>query len=281
MEAKRKQSESWSKISRKTSTTQIMKKAKTTKSNQQTPTNRTMPELMAPQKKSETEAECTHVQNIVKRAAASQQQPKPKLGSGGNTLVSPQEGQVNKPAISAQRPLADDVPSSQTISDAFSVLEENDCVHPVSSQKATTLMEEFESYRFEEYEHSVSDGLVSMFAAKLALLEIRNQGLYRLSGYESFEDYCREQWVLAPSTVEDMIGFAITHLYLTDAEKDPQPVEDCHYRALSGLSLRQKSLVWDEALRPAYKGHPSDHQLIEARNRLGFEAPSSSPNTKG
>lgn len=112
-----------------------------------------------------------------------------------------------------------------------------------------------DSARLKSLERTIEGGL---FAAAYALIEIRDEKLYR-GTHGTFEDYCQERWGFtsrrarqlmdAAGVVEDLKNGTIVPLSLPASESVARP--------LVPLEPEQRRVFWDQAVKASPDGKPT------------------------
>ena len=97
-----------------------------------------------------------------------------------------------------------------------------------------------------EAEDTIQRGMDTFVEVGNALLQIRDGHGYRLSGYGTFEDYCRERWAMARSTAYQMIDAAVVVGNLS-AIADIVPITESQARPLASLPPAQQQEAWARA----------------------------------
>lgn len=118
-------------------------------------------------------------------------------------------------------------------------------------------LEIFERERLAELESVVERGLTTFVEVGLALMEIRDERLYRES-HGTFDDYCRGRWGFVDSRARQLIRAAETVTTVTVAGLSP-PANEAQARELAPL------LDQPEALREAWVEVTESHSQPTAR----------------
>lgn len=121
-----------------------------------------------------------------------------------------------------------------------------------------------ELLRFREHEKIVERNLQGFIEAGIALTAIKADREYRLDGYKSFEDYCRERWDISrPRAYQLVVAASIAEELSTNVDT-PVPVREAQVRPLTLLrSDDDKREAWAEAVEEA-GGQPSAEQVTRA-----------------
>lgn len=89
-------------------------------------------------------------------------------------------------------------------------------------------------------------GLETFYEVGKALLEIRDQRLYR-AAHGTFEEYCRERWNLGRRYANQVIAAAGVVENLGAIA--PKPTTESQVRPLTDLAPEDQRTVWDQAVR--------------------------------
>jgi len=170
----------------------------------------------------------------------------------------------------SQTPPTQEVKTLESVTLAAEISNEND---PTSTPMSTQ-----EHQDLERHEKTIEKGLASMVDTSLALLAIQKGKLYRKDA-KTFEAYCVKRWSLAKSSAYQRIEFARTLLDLSATADIPKPTNERQARALAGLSVEQKNLVWQESIKNTSNGTPTHKDVKQARIRLGLATAESAKGT--
>src|SRR5262249_14836463 len=86
----------------------------------------------------------------------------------------------------------------------------------VAQPDSTAPLSSAQRARLHELERVVEKGLDSFLACGKALMEVRDQKLFR-ENYDTFEQYCRERWGLSRSRGQEIIRSTVVAQNLLDA----------------------------------------------------------------
>jgi hypothetical protein len=118
-------------------------------------------------------------------------------------------------------------------------------------------MTTIENTRLTELESTIEHGLQTFVEVGNALMEIRNGRLYQAQ-YDTFEDYCRERWVMGRSYVNKLISASeVVQNLGTIVPRNELPQTESQARPLSQLTPDQQREVWPLVLETAPNGKPT------------------------
>lgn len=109
-----------------------------------------------------------------------------------------------------------------------------------------------ETYALAGLETIIERGLSAFFEVGSALLEIRENRLYR-ANYTTFGDYCRERWGMAGRTAYQFIDAALVVDNVRNL-RIPVPANEAQARPLTGLEPEVQRIVWDVVQQTAPQG---------------------------
>lgn len=140
----------------------------------------------------------------------------------------------------------------------------------------TTALSKEEKSRLTTLEGVIRRGMGEFVRVGLALMEIRENRLYRAS-HKRFEDYCHERWQFNRQRASQLIQAARATQELS-TKVDVHPTSETHVRPLLALPPEDRPAAWTAAVE-ATGGHPSrraveeevEHILSRARAGLGSE----------
>jgi hypothetical protein len=116
--------------------------------------------------------------------------------------------------------------------------------------------------RLQTLERTIEKGLPAFTAVGKALLQIREEKLYRLQ-YKSFEEYCRDRWALEHSHAYELMRSAEVSKNLeTSAIAEVLPTREYQIRALTSLSPEQQIRAWTQAVAETGKGKAPTGDLV-------------------
>ncbi len=120
----------------------------------------------------------------------------------------------------------------------------------------------------EEYETILEHGLATFFEVGNALLQIRENRLYR-SAHQTFEQYCQARWSIGRSYAWRLIGAAERINLLPGDSALPRPSSEFQIRPFLKLAPGEFPGAWRRAVRIAKQGKvtPSIAQTV-IRERL-------------
>jgi len=118
--------------------------------------------------------------------------------------------------------------------------------------------------RFPLLEKIIDENIKSFYLVGCALREIRDRNLYKLQGFEAFEEYCQAHWDMGRRNANHLIGSAnvvdnlknntrITHL----------PSNQTQTRPLVSLSSELQIEVWRRAVQLSSKNKKISEALIK------------------
>lgn len=134
----------------------------------------------------------------------------------------------------------------------------------------------WESGRLAHLERVIEAGLQTFYDVGEALMEIRENRLYRQT-HRSFEAYTKERWGMGKSRAHQLMEAARTVAAISGpvTEGDPStmvevlPVNERQVRALSGLDDQAKREVWAEAVHRAPDSKPTAGLVQKVRQERG------------
>jgi len=109
-----------------------------------------------------------------------------------------------------------------------------------------------EQSQLKEYEVVIERGLKTFVNVGLALMAIRDKGLYR-HDYGTFEDYCRERWGMARRTAYQLID-AVEVVENVRNCAQILPANEAQARPLTALEPEQQREAWAQAVETAPDG---------------------------
>lgn len=122
-----------------------------------------------------------------------------------------------------------------------------------------------ELLKFREHEKIVERNLAGFIEAGIALVAIKADREYRLDGYSSFEDYCRDRWQISRPRAYQLVVAASIAEELSTLVDTPAPQSERQVRPLTLLkSDDDKREAWAEAVDHAEGGQPTAAQVEQA-----------------
>lgn len=128
-----------------------------------------------------------------------------------------------------------------------------------------TVLSKRDQQDLERLERIVRAGIGAFHEVGTALLEIRDQQLYR-GTHRTFPDYCRERWgfaksqayrlIMAAEVVQEIAGASPIGDVSGESET-PLPANEAQTRALAELPAGQRAAVWQEAVEQAEGAQPA------------------------
>lgn len=110
-----------------------------------------------------------------------------------------------------------------------------------------------ERNRLTECETIIEKGLQTFVEVGIALAEIRESRLYRLT-HGTFEEYCGERWQIGRSQAYRLIDSAAVVKNLSPIGDIPLPTTEAQARPLTKLEPEQQPTAWREAVTTAPNG---------------------------
>jgi hypothetical protein len=111
-----------------------------------------------------------------------------------------------------------------------------------------------EVQRLEALESVIDAGMQTFVHVGNALLEIRDNRLYR-NTHRTFEEYCRERWEFSKSHASRLISAAeVVEVLKMSPRGDILPAVEKHARPLTSLPPEQQPAVWQRAVETAPNG---------------------------
>jgi hypothetical protein len=121
-------------------------------------------------------------------------------------------------------------------------------------------------------ESAVARGLRSFLEVGNALLEIREQGLYR--AYGTFEAYCRERWGISRTRSYELMDAAtVTNAIAGDPTADIMPTNEAQVRPLARLDQADQAPAWREAVETAPGGKVTGAHVAAVAEKYRPEKP--------
>lgn len=110
-----------------------------------------------------------------------------------------------------------------------------------------------ESRDLEQYESVITHGMQTFVEVGTALLQIRDQRLYRAT-HKRFEDYCQERWGWSRIHVHRQIAAAQVAGNLLPIGNTPLPTAESQTRPLAQLPEDEQAEAWQRAVETAPNG---------------------------
>jgi len=133
-----------------------------------------------------------------------------------------------------------------------------------------------ETDRLASLETTISAGLETFSEVGAALLEIREQKLYRFD-FDTFESYCQTRWSMTRQHANRMIKSAEVISNLEPIGSKPE--NEAQARELAKLPPEQRSEVWQQAQEDAGEKKVTAKQIKElvAKKKPAKAAPATPP----
>jgi len=135
-----------------------------------------------------------------------------------------------------------------------------------------------EEAKLEQYESVIRQGLGGFILVGKSLKGISDEKLYRAK-FETFDDYCRQQWGLGKQYAYRLIeAYTITEALKSGLEKSPigdnrLPTNESQVRPLGPLEPEKQVKAWQQVLKNC-KGKPITADEVEAvASKLGGKTP--------
>jgi hypothetical protein len=117
-------------------------------------------------------------------------------------------------------------------------------VKPTPSYLAATELTDAE--RLQRLENQVREGLKAFVAIGSALKEIQESKLYRIREFETFDEYCLQEWQISRRRAYQLIDAS----KVVDNIKDcPQLPNEAQTRVLQKLPPEKQREVWEETIK--------------------------------
>ncbi len=131
-----------------------------------------------------------------------------------------------------------------------------------------------------ECEEIIGRGLDTFIEVGEALCRIRDDHLYRASGYTSFDTYCRDQWDLGRSRAYQLID--ASEVVRALPEGTPVPANEAQARELKLVEPEDRAGVMEEAARGGKPTAPAIQAAATKRQRPASNqpAPTKAPGPK-
>ncbi len=130
----------------------------------------------------------------------------------------------------------------------------------VKSENLFTSLNSEEKTRLQELETIVSQDLPTFYEVGIALLEIRNNKLYR-STHKAFDAYCREKWNISKTNVNRCISAIKVIQFLTPMGVKNLPTNERQVRPLTGLPEAIQLEIWQQAVAASPIGNPTAKEV--------------------
>ncbi len=126
----------------------------------------------------------------------------------------------------------------------------------------TTLAKGKEATTLAACEEVIERGLDSFIEVGNALLQIRDERLYR-ADYDDFETYCRERWDMSGRHAHRLIDSARVMQNLS-TDQLVSPTSESQTRPLSALSAPAQRKAWKAAVESSPTGKPTTREVEAA-----------------
>jgi len=123
-----------------------------------------------------------------------------------------------------------------------------------------------EAAEFQRLEQIVDKGMKSFIEAGVALMEIREQRLYRAE-YGTFEEYLSVKWETSKAYANRLIASAEVVKNLTPIGAI-LPQNEAQARPLTNLSPEEQKNVWQKAVETAPDGNVTGKHVLEVKNQI-------------
>lgn len=128
-----------------------------------------------------------------------------------------------------------------------------------------TLTEE-EKIRLAEHEEVIDDGLNTFHKVGMALLDIRDNRLYR-QNYRTFEHYCQERWGMGQSHAYRLMDAAqVVNNLQSSPNGGTLPESERHIRPLIDLQPEEQQVIWNVVKKTAPKGKVTENHVKSVVN---------------
>ena len=122
--------------------------------------------------------------------------------------------------------------------------------------------------KFQELEDQIEQNILSGYKLAAALAQIRDEKLYRINGYKTFEDYCKERWDYSRSYCQRL---ADMNSVLTDLKEyedsDVYPRNELQARVFVPLNKEQRVKLLEAVLKESDKDSLSASEFIKFRKQ--------------
>lgn len=122
-----------------------------------------------------------------------------------------------------------------------------------------------EAQRFIELEVTMVRTQEAFFEFCAALLEIRDQRLYR-ANYPTFEEYCQRRWGMGRQRAYQLIDATQVIKNLSTMVDIPMPTNERQARALASLTPEQQREAWAAAVESSPNGKPTAADVKRTAN---------------
>lgn len=103
--------------------------------------------------------------------------------------------------------------------------------------------------RNEELKSTIAQRMRGFVEIGDCLMEIRDNRFYRIDGYETFEQYCKEYWHFSDVRARQFISAAKVHANLKAAGIEELPEREYQVRSIVSLPPDQQVETWQAALK--------------------------------
>lgn len=115
----------------------------------------------------------------------------------------------------------------------------------------------------------IAEGLDAFVTTVTAFLAVRDRGLYRDAGYETFEAYCRQRWGFSHAYGKYLLAAGKVAANLAQGQPVvAAPTRERQCRPLVGLEPAEQRAVWAEA---SADGPPSGAAVQRVADRVRHE----------
>ncbi len=124
---------------------------------------------------------------------------------------------------------------------------------PKGGRKLTSAQEKA---RLSKREAEIRKNLQGFVAVGRALMEIKAMGLYKVAGYKTFDEYCKDRWDFTKSRASQLITATavVQNVYNCKQNGMPLPANEAQARELAKLEQKQQLPVWERAVKKAKDG---------------------------
>lgn len=118
--------------------------------------------------------------------------------------------------------------------------------------------------RFPLLEKIIDENIKSFYLVGCALREIRDRNLYKIQGFDKFEDYCQAHWDMGRRNANHLIGSAnVVDNLKNNTRMTHLPSNQTQTRPLVSLSSELQIEVWRRAVQLSSKTKKISEALIK------------------
>ena len=124
-------------------------------------------------------------------------------------------------------------------------------VEPTTPQISELTTPEDEHQQLQLLEQIIESNLRAFYEVGVALKQIRDNQLYKLQGYNRFEDYCQERWDMGSRYAYMQIESSTVVENLRTIGSHFLPTNERQARPLTKLPIEKQGEIWEKVLESA------------------------------